>query len=467
MKIDEKICAEELIKIARSEDCNRQQAEFVMRSINSYFGEFKRNQCFREADLALSPKFGQMLKHFSNEEGVDFASHYFLFSYTLAETNYKHCQLRIEAEVAQPYLHWVRDRWAGYRTAVNGIGQGEEMVFLCRHALTQGMYAPGKSTFTFIKALLETGEKVTLLVLGQVGDEFRSLANNYANFTLARLTATSIKQKFESLIAVLTHVRPKAVMTEIEFDIASVLAILQPQFPVILLSAGFYNLPWYDKIGLTDTLADSPVGQRHSDFFIIPTYVSHELLNPHFDVGDIKSVKSELGLTDDDVVIGSFARMEKFSEAFGSVLKDVLDKRSKAKILLAGPNDQTRIRQAIKPYADTNRALLFGQSNVHLLGQCVDIAVDTFPLHSGFSMLELMAKNVPVVAKNDEGIDGYWKQRLQELLCTSEGQMVDLLCKLIDDEAFRQKCSQKTNLFMKSQQQDAVFVNALRDALAA
>ena len=96
------------------------------------------------------------------------------------------------------------------------------------------MYAPGKSTFTFIKALLETGEKVTLLVLGEVGDEFRSLANNYANFTLARLTAASIKQKFESLIAVLTHVRPKALMTEIEFDIASVLAILQPQFPVIL-----------------------------------------------------------------------------------------------------------------------------------------------------------------------------------------------------------------------------------------
>ena len=64
-------------------------------------------------------------------------------------------------------------------------------------------------------------------------------------------------------------------------------------------------------------------------------------------------------------------------------------------------------------------------------------------------------------------IDGLWKQRLQELLCTSEGQMVDLLCKLIDDEAFRQKCSQNTNLFMKSQQHDAVFVNALRDALAA
>ena len=467
MKIDENMCAEELIRIARSADCNRKKAEFVFHSINRYFGEFKRNQCFREADLALSPKFEQLLKYFGNEEGVVFASQYFLFAYTLTETNYKQSQLRIEADVAQPYLHWVRDRWAEFKPAVKGIGVGDEMVFLCRHAVTQGMYAPGKSTFTFIKALLESGERVTLVVLGEIGVEFKSLAGNFSNFTLARLNASSIKQKLSSLIAFLSRIRPKALMTEIEFDIVSVLAILEPQFPVVLLSAGYYNLPWYDKIGLTDTLADSPVGQRHSDFFTIPTYVSHELLDPHIDLGRIKNVKSELGFSDDDVIVGSFARMEKFSAAFGGVLKTVLDRRPRAKVLLAGPNDQANITQAIRPYGDTNRAWVFGQADVHLLGRCVDIAVDTFPLHSGFSMLELMAKNVPVVAMNDEGIDGYWKQRLPELLCSSDDEMVELLCKLIDDENFRDSCIQKTESFMNSQQQDALFVNALREALAA
>ena len=467
MKIDENLCIEELIRIARSEECNREKAEFVFHSVNRYFGEFKRNQCFREADLALSAKFGRMLDHFDCEEGVVFASQYFLFAYTLTQTNYKQCQLRIEADVAQPYLHWVRDRWAAFKPAVKGIGVGEEMVFLCRHALTQGMYAPGKSTFTFIKALLEDGERVTLIVLGEVGDEFKALAQSCTNFTLARLERRNIKEKFGSLIAFLGHIRPKALMTEIEFDIVSVLAILEPQFPVVLLSAGYYNLPWYDKIGLTDTLADSPVGQRQTDFFTIPTYVSHELLDPHIDLGRIKNVKSELGLSEEDVVIGSFARMEKFSVSFGGVLKTVLDLRPNAKILLAGPNDQANIMQAIRPYGDTNRAWVFGQADVHLLGHCVDIAVDTFPLHSGFSMLELMAKNVPVVAMNDEGIDGYWKQRLPELLCSSDDEMVGLLCKLIDDESFRASCIQKTESFMNSQQQDAQFVGALRGALAA
>ena len=37
----------------------------------------------------------------------------------------------------------------------------------------------------------------------------------------------------------------------------------------------------------------------------------------------------------------------------------------------------------------------------------------------------------------------------------------------MDDESVRQECSQKTNLFMKSQQQDAVYVDTLRDASAA
>ena len=65
---------------------------------------------------------------------------------------------------------------------------------------------------------------------------------------------------------------------------------------------------------------------------------------------------------------------------------------------------------------------------------------------------------------NDEGIDGYWKQRLPKLLCSSDDEMDELLCKLINDEGFRASCIQKTESFMNSQQQDAFFASALRGA---
>ena len=82
-------------------------------------------------------------------------------------------------------------------------------------------------------------------------------------------------------------------------------------------------------------------------------------------------------------------------------------------------------------------------------------------------MLELMAKDVPVVSMNDEGIEGNWRQRLPELLCSTDFEMVELLCRLINDASFRDSCIQKTKSLMARQQHDAQFVSALREALAA
>ena len=78
-----------------------------------------------------------------------------------------------------------------------------------------------------------------------------------------------------------------------------------------------------------------------------------------------------------------------------------------------------------------------------------------------------MAKKVPVVSMNDEGIEGNWRQRLPELLCSTDDEMVELLCRLINDACFRDSCIQKTKSLMASQQHDAQFVSVLRQALAA
>ena len=70
--------------------------------------------------------------------------------------------------------------------------------------MTQGMYAR-KSTYTFIKALLEAGEKVTLVSLGLVDDEFKALSRSSKNFTLASLTAKTVKERFEAFITLLSQ----------------------------------------------------------------------------------------------------------------------------------------------------------------------------------------------------------------------------------------------------------------------
>ena len=115
-----------------------------------------------------------------------------------------------------------------------------------------------------------------------------------------------------------------------------VLSILGPSIPVMLLSSGYYNLPWYDKIGLTDTLSDNPVGNRTSDHFVVPAYVTNELLCTPLESGIIERARDVLGISKQDIVIGSFARMEKFSDEFANVLLAVLE-RTKNTEILHGP----------------------------------------------------------------------------------------------------------------------------------
>ena len=66
----------------------------------------------------------------------------------------------------------------------------------------------------------------------------------------------SLTERFLSLVELLTIIKPSAILTEIEFDIVSVLSILQPQLPTIFLSPGFYTVPWFDKIKLQNLAID-------------------------------------------------------------------------------------------------------------------------------------------------------------------------------------------------------------------
>ena len=113
-------------------------------------------------------------------------------------------------------------------------------------------------------------------------------------------------------------------LTEIEFGIPAFLSIQNLPIPIIYLSPGYYNLPWYDRIGLTDTLSKNPVLTHKEKFFEIPTYVDMELLAPSIDINQVESVRQTLGFTKLDFVIGAFARMEKFSPQFLDMLCTIM-----------------------------------------------------------------------------------------------------------------------------------------------
>ena len=66
---------------------------------------------------------------------------------------------------------------------------------------------------------------------------------------------------------------------------------------------------------------------------------------------------------------------------------------------------------------------------MHLLGHCINIGIDTFPIHSGFSIMEIMAKGIPVVSKLDEQMIsfGIENQRVKSLTLDDEDDLITLI----------------------------------------
>ena len=315
--------------------------------------------------------------------------------------------------------------------------------------------------FTFAKALLRVDRKVTILSFGEVSEDFEKLSDEYQNCNVMGLEQSSPTGRLLALIEIFKLLKPRAVLTEIEFDVPSVFSILRPNIPVIYLSPGYYNLPWYDKIGLTDSLSLDPIGSRKKDFFEIPTYVANEILDPPVSKEQVKQVKKSLGIRDGDFVIGSFARMEKFQEPFLKVLQRVLEESDSVKVLLAGPNDRSRVETSLVNFIKSGRALILPSSDAHVLGHCLNLGVDTFPTHSGFSVLELMAKGIPVVAKQDREMDANWRQRLPASLRKDNNSLIELILELATNPKIYCNFCEETKKFMVPDGNDKKFIASI------
>ena len=261
------------------------------------------------------------------------------------------------------------------------------------------------SVYTFSKALTMAGYKVSILAMGNIDAPFSAYVNANPTFELFQVNESRLINRIQSTLSLIQKVKPSVILTEIEFGVPAFLSIQNLPIPIIYLSPGFYNLPWYDRIGLTDTLSKNPISTYEDKFFEIPTYVDMDILSPSVDVNVINDARQHLGFSRMDLIVGAFARMEKFSPEFLEMLCKMMLENGRIKTLLAGPNDKDRVVQHLKPFIEDKRCVVLGTSNVHVLGHLLNFGIDTFPNHSGFTLNELMAKGVPVLTKWTETID--------------------------------------------------------------
>ena len=123
--------------------------------------------------------------------------------------------------------------------------RSDTYVLVTRHAVTQGMYAPGKFLYSVSHALIKAKKQVVLVNFGQMDETFAALNNN-DNFTALNCSNATVPSFF-SLREIIKEFRPKEVLTEIELSALNLIEALGVSSNVCLLSAGVFKTPWFDK----------------------------------------------------------------------------------------------------------------------------------------------------------------------------------------------------------------------------
>ena len=435
-----------------SKTLDRPKSLEICSAVNFYFANGRPRE-FRSIEPKIRSRFSEIIKNLTVEEGLVYTDNFFLFCYTFAD-DARNCQNEIHDDICLTYLDWLENQKISIEFS-KVQPEKKHILFICRHATTAGGYAPGMSVYTFSKALSMAGYKVFIFVLGSVDTRFRLYAQTNENLELFQVKEKQITERLHSAVSAIQKVKPCVVLTEIEFGIPAFLSIQNLPTPIIYLSAGYYNLPWYDRIGLTDTLSKNPVPTHKDKFFEIPTYVDMELLSPSVDVNQVNALRQKLGYTKLDFVIGAFARMEKFSPQFLDMICKIMSQNQRIKTLLAGPNNTDRVSHHLRHFVDEGRCHILGQSNVHILGHILNFGIDTFPNHSGFTLNELMAKGVPVVTKWTETIDANWEMRIPELIFKTEDDLSTFLNQIIEQpRSYGRLCAESKNFMMSKERHD-------------
>ena len=435
----------------------------ILKAIEFYFRTGRPRE-FKNVEPILVRRYREILAHLTIEEGVSNTDNFFLFSYSLTD-DYKKCQVQIYDKICMPYLEWLKNKTVNidFKPEQN---KEKKVLFLTRHAVTAGGYAPGMSTFTFAKAFANQNYQVSIVTIGSFDNEFTSFVNKRKNVELYQISEIGFKAQLTAFLKIVAQCKPSFILTEIEFGIPAFLSISNFELPIIYLAPGYYNLPWFDRIGLTDTLSKEPVGEERNNYFEIPTYVDFELLSPLVDIRDVRSKKQELQIHHTDFVIGNFSRMEKFSDEFLNMLHKILDSDECFKVILAGPNDRDRVTEKLKKFISIGRAFVLGPSDVHQLGHLLNAGLDTFPNHSGFCLNELMAKGIPVVSKWSSAMDSNWEMKIPELVLKSEEEVIETLLKLKNDGDYYNSISRQSSELMKKKEKNSEFISIIEDQLS-
>lgn len=439
--------------ICQKKNINVDDATLAIKIVSKYFSIYGRSKKYEIIFNNFSQRFSDLINQLDNFKAIDFGELMFLLGYTIHEDKALN-QDKLLNEIALPYQRRIGSNWQSENIAFDFDGRAnEEMLFVCRHGTTRGTYAPGKSVFSYVEALSQAKQKITIAIMGNIDDVFNSLAKKHTNVHIFRLGNIARENQARLTADLINYLKPHSVFTEIEFGLPSVIAITSNKFKTFFMSQGYFNLPWYNHIALPENQIVPEDFFRKDAILRYPSIVSSKLLDIDVPKTKILDLKAKFKITEGDLVVGSFARMEKFSPSFLEDVIFALESCPNTKLILAGPNDATDQRKALSTFIAQGRAFLLGPSDTNLLGKLCNVGIDTHPSPCGHAALELHAKGVPVMYRKTDAVESFQSQRLDELSYIRKDDLVALIQRFNDDLVWANGLSSKSKILVKKDEE--------------
>ena len=431
-------------KIKYSND-NEIRKNELKKFVEFYF-QNKRPKYFINYEEQLTEFIPDIMSKMSFEELLYIVPNYYQFCYTVTiEKKFTESQNKILNKLLNPFSKILLNKIKELNIQpIKYKLEEKNYLIICRDAATQGMYAPGKVIFSIASGLLKNGKNVLLVSLGSVDKKFLKLKNNFKNLNF--LVKDNISTSYLQLInlrKICEKFKPVKIITEMPVNIGTALYYSKISSKVIYWSPGFTHVPWFDKVLLVPEIVNEKL-IKNEKFVKIPNSLNFELLTPKVDIKILEDFKNKYFIKKSDFVIGTFARYELISKSYIELVIKILESDKNKKIIIAGSNDRSLANKMLKKFVDINQAIILGFCNVHILGNCCDVFLDTVPYPCGFSAIEIMAKGKPVISLNSVNMDNYKKSRISELIFKNDIDLKKGLTKLQTNNYHYKLMSQKS-----------------------
>lgn len=428
-----------------------------------FYFDNNRPQNFINFEKELTKFLPELMSKMSFDDLLYIIPNYYQFCYTITlDQNHLVAQNKILKNLLFPFSKILISRLNELSVEPLKYNLNDDnYVILCRHATTTGMYAPGGNLYSITSGLLKKQKKVLLVSLGGIDQTYVDLHKRNPKLILVKKKKNS--SSYEQLITlrdICKKIRPVKIITEMPVNIGTALYFSKVSSKIVYWSPGFTHVPWFDKVLLSPTIANEKL-MKNKKFIEVPASLSFELLNPKVNLKELNQFKKKYLISNSDFVIGTFTRYEKISIEYLDLVSQILSRDSSRKIIIAGSNDRSLAENKLKKFIINRQAIVLGISDIHILGNCCNVFLDTLRFPCGSSAIEIMAKGKPVLSLQNPNLANYKTSRVEELILKDSDGLIKVFERLENDVQFYNNMSVKSLEIAKSYDKSLELANSI------